>query len=225
MKTYTPKLDTAVLERLQEYASLFAPDFPQSKPAKWAGVYLQGLLLDGERKSIEPLSHRVTLPDGLVSADPEQALQQFISQSPWDEQRVLARYRSRLAKTFASPDGIFLFDDVSFPKQGDGSVGVQRQYCGAAGKKANCQVAVSVHYVSPQCHYPLDMRLYLPDSWLADEERLDKAGVPEPERRPLTKPEIALELLDRVRAEGLPGRRAVADAGYGVSREFRDGLA
>jgi SRSO17 transposase len=225
MKTYTPDLDLAVLERLRDYAALFAEDFPQAKPARWAGVYLQGLLLDGERKSIEPLSGRVTLPDGLTSKDPEQALQQFVNQSPWDEHQVLRRYRAHLARTFASPDGIFLFDDVSFPKQGQHSVGVQRQYCGALGKKANCQVAVSVHYVSPQGHYPLDLRLYLPDRWLTDKDRLDKAGVPEAERRPLTKPQIALELLDRVRAEGLPGGVVVADAGYGVAGDFRAGLA
>jgi SRSO17 transposase len=225
MKTYTPELDPAVLARLRDYAALFAADFPQAKPARWASVYLQGLLLDGERKSIEPLSRRVTLPEGLTSKDPEQALQQFVNQSPWDERPVLCRYRARLAETFASPAGVFLFDDVSFPKQGRHSVGVQRQYCGALGKKANCQVAVSVHYVSPRGHYPLDLRLYLPDGWLTDAQRLDKARVPEADRRPLTKPAIALELLDRVRGEGLPGWAVVADAGYGVSGDFRDGLA
>jgi SRSO17 transposase len=224
MKTYTPDLTPAVFDRLGDYATLFADDFPQSKPARWAGVYLQGLLLDGERKSIEPLSHRVTLPDGLTSKDPEQALQQFVNQSPWDEYKVLTRYRAHLAQTFARSDGIFLFDDVSFPKQGTHSVGVQRQYCGALGKKANCQVAVSVHYVSPNGHYPLDVQLYLPDSWRGNEERLDRAGVPRDRRRARTKPEIALDLLDRVRAEGLPGWAVVADAGYGVSGNFRDGL-
>jgi SRSO17 transposase len=225
MKTYTPQLDATVLDRLRDYAARFAADFPQVKPARWAGVYLQGLLLDGERKSIEPLSRRVTLPAGLTSKDPEQALQQFVNQSPWDEHQVLRRYRGHLARIFASPEGIFLLDDVSFPKQGRHSVGVQRQYCGALGKKANCQVAVSVHYVSPTGHYPLDLRLYLPDGWLADAKRLDRAGVPDAERRPLTKPQIALELLDRVRAEGLPGWAVVADAGYGASGDFREGLA
>src|SRR5258708_599284 len=225
MKTYTPTLDAAVLDRLRDYAALFADDFPQAKPARWAGVYLQGLLLDGERKSIEPLSHRVRLPEGLTSKDPEQALQQFVTQTPWAHRAVLRRYRDHLAHTFASPEGIFLFDDVSFPKQGTHSVGVQRQYCGALGKKANCQVAVSVHYVSPRGHYPLDLRLYLPDSWLSDAARLDRAGVPKEQRRPLTKPDIALELLDRVRGEGLRGAVAVADAGYGVSGAFRAGLA
>src|SRR5262249_9205981 len=225
MKTYTPELSPSVLGRLAEYAETFAPEFPQARPALWGGVYLQGLLIDGERKSVEPLSRRVTLPEGLAGIkDKDQALQQFVNQSPWDHKPVLRRYRSLLAQTFASPQAIFLFDDVSFPKQGKCSVGVQRQYCGALGKKANCQVAVSVHYVSPKGHYPLDLRLYLPEVWLADEDRLDKAGVPQAERRSLTKAEIALELLDGVRAEGLPGRAVVADAGYGVSEEFRDGL-
>src|SRR5215218_5358021 len=98
MKTFTPDLDPAVLGRLREYAAHFAPDFPQSKPARWAGVYLHGLLADGERKSIEPLSRRVALPPGLHSTDPEQALQQFVSQSTWDEQKVLARYRALMAE-------------------------------------------------------------------------------------------------------------------------------
>jgi SRSO17 transposase len=224
MKTYTPELDPAVLGRLRDYATLFADEFPHARPALWASVYLQGLLLDGERKSIEPLSGRVTLPEELAVKDKDQALQQFVNQSPWEEAKVLKRYRSELAGTFQCPEGIFVFDDVSFPKQGTHSVGVQRQYCGALGKKANCQVAVSVHYVSPRGHYPLDLRLYLPDSWLQDEARLDKAGVPQDQRRALSKPEIALELLDGVRAEGLPGWAVVADCGYGVSGDFRDGL-
>src|SRR4051794_2846096 len=176
MKTYTPTLAPSVLGRLADYAASFAPDFPQARPAQWAAVYLHGLLLDGERKSIEPLSRRVSLPETLAVADPDQALQQFLNQSPWDERKLLRRYRRRLARTFASPEGIFVIDDVSFPKQGKHSVGVQRQYCGALGKKANCQVAPSVHYVGPTGHYPLAMRLFLPDRWLQDEGRVGEAG-------------------------------------------------
>lgn len=112
MKTFTPTLDPAVLDRLRAYAARFAPDFPQSKPARWAGVYLQGLLLDGERKSVEPLARRITLPPGLASKDPEQALQQFVNQSPWDDRPVLARYRGLMAEHFASPDGVFVVDDT-----------------------------------------------------------------------------------------------------------------
>jgi SRSO17 transposase len=224
-KTYTPELPPEVLDRLRAYADVFRHDFSHKKQALWSHVYLQGLLLDGERKSIEPLSGRVTLPPGLQAKDPEQALQQFVNQSPWEDDALARRYRRHLAATFASPEGIFVIDDTSFPKQGKHSVGVQRQYCGALGKKANCQVAPSVHYVSPLGHYPLAMRLFLPDRWIEDEQRLDKAGVPESFRRAQTKGQIALDLLDLVRDEGLPGWLVVADAGYGVSEDFRQGLA
>lgn len=223
-KTYTPELTPDVLQRLEAYAARFRDDFRFERPARWAGVYLAGLIQEGERKSIEPLSRRVALPPELQVKDPEQALQQFVNQSPWDEQQVLKRYRAVMAEAFADPEGIFVIDDTSFPKQGKHSVGVQRQYCGALGKRANCQVAPSVHYVSPKGHCPLAMRLYLPESWLSDPKRLDTVGVPEAERRPLSKGQIALELLDQVRAEGWPGQVVVADAGYGVAQEFRDGL-
>jgi SRSO17 transposase len=224
-KTYTPELTPDVLRRLDDYAARFRQAFGTDRPARWSGVYLAGLIQEGERKSIEPLSRRVALPPDLRVKDPEQALQQFVSQSPWDERAVLQRYRTVMAKTFASPKGIFVIDDTTFPKQGRHSVGVQRQYCGALGKKANCQCAVSVHYVAPKGHYPLAMRLYLPERWIEAPERLEKAGVPEEERRQLSKGQIALELLDRVRGEGLAGGLVVADAGYGVSGPFRDGLA
>src|SRR4051812_16931456 len=205
-KTYTPELTPDVLRRLEGYAVHFRDDFRRDRPARWAPVYLAGLIQEGERKSIEPLARRVALPRELQVKDPDQALQQFVNQSPWDEQQVLKRYRAVLARTFADPAGIFVIDDTSFPKQGKHSVGVQRQYCGALGKKANCQVAPSVHYVSPKGHYPLARRLYLPESWTQDPKRLDRVGVPADAREAKTKGQIALELLDRVRAEGLPGR-------------------
>ena len=138
----------------------------------------------------------------------------------------MSRYRGVMAKDLASPRGIFLFDDTGFPKQGQHSVGVQPQYCGQLGKKANCQVAVTVHYVSPKGHFPAALRLYLPQSWTASSERLVEAGVPEAFREERTKGQIALELLDQVRGEGhLPGDLVIADAAYGVSQALRDGLA
>src|SRR4051812_14796642 len=204
-RTYTPELAPDVLDRLAAYAASFRGDFNRPRQAAWCGVYLRGLITDGDRKSVEPMAARVPLPPALDVADADQALQQFLGQSTWDEQAVLRRYRAAMAAKFADPAGIFVIDDTTFPKQGTHSVGVQRQYCGALGKKANCQCAVSVHYVAPRGHYPLAVRLYLPESWLGDSKRLDKAKVPEGERRPLTKGQIALELLDRARAEGLPG--------------------
>jgi SRSO17 transposase len=223
-KTYTPELPADVLDRLDGYAEQFRSDFNRPRQAAWCGVYLHGLLADGERKSIEPMARRLARRLDFDVTDPDQALQQFVSQSTWDEQVVGRHYRDLMAQTFADPDGIFVIDDTSFPKQGRHSVGVQRQYCGALGKKANCQVAPSVHYVGKKGHCPLAMRLYLPECWLVDSKRLEKAGVPEACRAPRSKGQIALELLDQVRSEGWPGRIVVSDAGYGVAQDFRDGL-
>ena len=226
-RTFTPELDAGVLRRLEAYAAHFAADFNRPRQRAWCAVYLAGLLQDGERKSIEPLSRRVALPAALAGTqDPDQGLQQFVSASTWDEAAVAARYRALLAESFANPAGVFVLDDTTFPKAGTHSVGVQRQYCGALGKKANCQAAVSLHHVGQAGHVPLALRLFLPESWLGDATRLDKAGVPTGQRRALSKGEIALELLDTVRAEGvLPGQVVVGDSGYGVSGPLRAGLA
>lgn len=224
-RTFTPTLGPGVLTRLVDYAAAFRPDFPMSRQADWSLVYLRGLLQDGDRKSIEPLVARVDLPEHLRVRNPDQCLQNFVNQADWDEQAVWKRYRSAMAAAFADPEAVLVIDDTTFPKQGKHSVGVQRQHCGALGKTANCQCAVSVHYAAPKGHCPLAMRLYLPESWAGDPERLEKAGVPDADRTFQTKGEIALGLLDLVRSEGLPGRVVVADAGYGVSKAFRDGLA
>ncbi len=225
-KTYTPELAPEVLGRLRDYAGHFRDLYRHAPQFAWGGVYLRGLLEDGERKSIEPMAARVPLPLELSHIkDAEQALQQFVNQSPWDEQKILSRYRGVMAASLASPQGIFVIDDTSFPKQGKHSVGVQHPYCGQLGKKANCQVAVTVHYVSPKGHFPAALRLYLPKSWIGSPKRLDAAGVPPQYRREQTKGQIALELLDQVRAEGvLPGDVILTDAGYGTSQDFREGL-
>ena len=134
-RTFTPELDASVLTRLEAFAAHFAEDFTRPRQRAWCGVYLVGLLQDGERKSIEPLSRRVMLPVALQGTqDPDQGLQQFVSQSSWDEQAVGRRYRALMAATFADPAGVFVLDDTTFPKAGTHSVGVQRQYCGALGK-------------------------------------------------------------------------------------------
>jgi len=215
--TETPALDSQVLERLEAYALAFRPLFPRSDQFRQGQIYLHGLLLDGERKSIEPLSGRV--PDG-----DEQRLQQFVNQSPWDAAPVLQAYRARMAAAFARADGLLVVDDTSFPKQGTHSVGVARQYCGALGKRANCQVAVSLHYATPEADYPLALRLYLPETWTTASKRLEQARVPPAERTFRPKWQIALDLLDLVREEGLPHWLVVADAGYGAVGEFRAGL-
>ena len=163
-RTFTPTLSPGVLSRLEAYADVFPGNFPMRRQAQWSLVYLRGLLQDGERKSIEPMVARVDLPAPLRVKNPDQCLQNFVNQADWDEQALWRRYRGHMAKTFADPEAVFIIDDTTFPKQGKHSVGVQRQHCGALGKKANCQCAVSVHYASHVGHHPLASRLYLPES-------------------------------------------------------------
>lgn len=213
----TPELDADVLERLWTYAWRFRRLFPRSDQFRQGGIYLHGLLLDGERKSIQPLSQRVPGGD-------EQRLQQFVNQSPWDTAPVLREYRAGLAEVLAGENGLIVIDDTGFAKQGKHSVGVKRQYSGTLGKVGNCQVAVSLHYANGEDEYPLALRLYLPEDWTKDPERLTKARVPEAERGFKPKWQIALDLLDTVREEGLPHAAVVADAGYGTASEFRAGL-
>jgi SRSO17 transposase len=216
------ELDAEVLARLDEYASEFMADFGLIIRRYWAGVYLQGLMLDGERKSIQPLAQRVNVPGW--HGDTMQALQQFVDQSPWDEQAVLRTYRRLLAAALADASGVIVIDDTGFAKKGRHSAGVARQYSGTLGKTDNCQVAVSLHYAAPNGDYPLALRLYLPDSWISQPERMQAVRVPAQTQVRCTKGEIALDLLDQVRAEGLAHQAVIADAGYGLSVDFRRGL-
>lgn len=124
----------AVRQQLQDYVEEFTAEFGRSERQHWCGKYLEGLLRGGERKSIEPLATRVGGDD--------QALQQFVNQSPWDHDAVMFRLRALMQRR-ATEGGVLVLDDTSLPKQGRHSVGVSRQYCGALGKIANCQSVVT----------------------------------------------------------------------------------
>ncbi len=180
-----------------------------------AEEYIRGLLMDGDRKSVEPMAGR--LQDGDV-----QALQQFVNQSPWPTQEVRASLARKVEGEFVA-EPYWLVDEVSFPKQGKHSVGVARQYCGALGKTANCQVAVTLDLGTEESSTPLDWALYLPEQWIDDPTRRKKAGIPE-EITFKTKIELALDLIDEVRAWGLHDRLVLADSGYGDAYDFRHGL-
>jgi SRSO17 transposase len=118
---------------------------------------------------------------------------------------------------------VWVIDDTGFPKQGEHSVGVERQYSGTLGRIGNCQVAVSVHHVGEQGHTILGWRLYLPESWAKDRQRREEAGIPQ-DVEFQTKWQLGLDIIDQVRGWGLADRTVVTDAGYGDATEFRDGL-
>ncbi|MFD4416075.1 IS701 family transposase [Streptomyces sp. NPDC058251] len=203
------------VERLRGELSEFVADVfgsvPRRDQRRWGECYLRGLMLDGRRKSIQPMAER--LPDGNM-----QALQQFVNQSPWDPLPVRRRIAKRLSEA-VQPE-VWVVDDVSFPKCGTASAGVARQYCGALGKRANCQVAVSVHAATDAASCPLEWELFLPGEWADDDRRRRRAGVPE-EVEHVSKTRLALGLLDRLAAQGLAVPVIVADAGYGRSVSFR----
>lgn len=211
-------MDAHEVNRARAKLAIFVADVFASVPRKdqraKSDCYLRGLMLDGRRKSIQPMAER--LPDGN-----EQNLQQFVNQSTWDPVPVRRRIAERMVP-LVGPDA-WAVDDVSFPKDGKMSVAVAHQYCGALGKQSNCQVAVSVHAVSDTASCPLQWRLFVPREWADDAVRRQKTGMPR-EVGHREKWRLALDTLDELAGWGLVPPVVVADAGYGQNADFRDGL-
>jgi SRSO17 transposase len=184
--------------------------------------YLTGLLLAGERKSVEPMAAK--LDPAHVRAR-HQAMHHFVASAPWEAEALL-----RVASDYAlaqlerhAPVAAWVVDDTGMPKQGQHSVGVARQYCGALGKRANCQVAVMLSLANAVLSVPCAYRLYLPEQWAQDPQRRAEAGVPR-DVKFQTKWEIALGLIDQLQSEGLAPAPILADAGYGVVTALREAL-
>jgi SRSO17 transposase len=184
--------------------------------------YCTGLMLPGDRKSVEPMAAR-TAP--ARTAAQHQSLLHFIGVAPWSDEKVLAKVREMVLPAIEEHGRIdaWIIDDTSFPKQGTHSVGVYHQYCGQLGKQANCQVAVSLSLANHFASLPVDYRLYLPKGWAEDRARRDKAGVPL-DISFKTKPEIALEQIRWACEAGLPRGIGLMDAAYGNDSRLRSGM-
>jgi SRSO17 transposase len=184
--------------------------------------YCTGLLLPGERKSIEPMAARLD-PAHVPSL--HQALHHFVATAPWSDPAMLRAVREQVLPTLTrhGPITAWIVDDTSFPKKGTHSVGVARQYCGHLGKQDNCQVAVSLSLANDWASLPVAFELYLPEAWANDPARRAKAGVPNTLTF-RTKPQIALQQIRRALAEGLPPGVVLGDAGYGIDTDFRTTL-
>jgi SRSO17 transposase len=184
--------------------------------------YCTGLLLPGERKSVEPMAARLA-PHNVRRM--HQSLHHVVADAPWSDEAVLDRALDFVlpAMLGRGPVVAWVVDDTGFPKKGNHSVGVARQYCGQIGKQDNCRVAVSLSVTTETSSMPVAFRLYLPEVWAKDSERREKAGVP-PEVLFRTKPETALAQIRRARDRGIPEGVVLADAGYGTDTGFRTAL-
>jgi SRSO17 transposase len=208
-----------MVDELERYYQAFKPAFERCDQAAHGWVYLRGLLSDLPRKVTE----RIALRFGVNV----RSLQHYMGQSGWGCEALLKIHQAQVVETLGEEDGVVLVDESGMLKQGEHSVGVARQWCGSVGKVANAQVGVYLGYASRKGHSFLDARLFLPEEWFAEThtEMRQACSVPE-ELSYQTKPEIGLELLQNALQRGeLPFRWVTADALYGDSPLFRDGIA
>jgi SRSO17 transposase len=184
--------------------------------------YCKGLLLPGERKSVEPMAARLA-PNDVRRM--HQSLHHLVADAPWNDEEMLAEVREYVLPTMQKqgPVVAWIVDDTGFPKQGKHSVGVARQYCGQIGKHDNCQAAVSLSVSTWSASLPIAWRLYLPEVWCQDSERCQQAGVPEGIEFQ-TKPEIALQQIRKAVEQEIAVGVVLADAGYGNGTPFRTAL-
>jgi len=180
-------------------------------------LYVAGQIGPGERKSIQPMAER------FAPGNYDQ-LHHFVAAGVWDAAPLQTELLVQADHLVGGSDAVLVIDDTAVPKKGKHSVGVAAQYASALGKTANCQTLVSLTLARGEVPVMLALRLFLPDSWTGDRVRLKRAGVPVECRTARTKPEIALAEIDRVMAAGVRFGCVLADAGYGLSAPFRQGL-
>lgn len=205
---------------IDDYMAPFAQYFRRSNGRELAQSYVVGLMMDGERKSVEPMSERVHAS--------ERGMQRLLTGVKWDREGTISEYRRQMLAETSDPQGVLVVDDTGFPKKGSHSVCVARQYSGSLGKVDNCQIGVSMTYVGQGFAWPYTMDLFIPESW-------DKPGDPKCDslRQETRMPEsahyrekwrIALEQIDMARQDGAPYRAILADSWYGNITAFREAL-
>jgi SRSO17 transposase len=205
------------IPELAEFLRSYRKHFYRVESLQVLERYATGLLAEiGRRKSGAAVARAVA---GLS----RQALCRLMVETEWDEAAVNRHRIATMIARVVAGDGMLVIDDTGLPHKGKKAVGIAHQYCGELGKKANCQVVVTIHYVDPYYAWPVLGRLYLPESWCEDEKRRKAAEIPA-EITFQTKPEIALDLIDQARAMGIPFSTVGADSGYGDNPNFLDGL-
>jgi SRSO17 transposase len=216
----TPEKVEELADELVAYHAEFADLYYRVEQAHWGYRYLQGLMAPIETKSIQPMA--MALEGGNI-----QAMQQFIGQGQWQDEKLLKKHWQLVNETLGEADGVWIVDGSGFPKKGKHSAGVARQWCGQLGKVENCQVGVFAAYASRKGYTLLDRRLYLPEGWFDKDHQMlwKECGIPD-DMSFKTKPALALEMLEAVMAEGTLDFRWVAcDEAYGKDPTFLDGVA
>ena len=201
---------------LDRWLSPFVSVLRHKARARMCPVYVAGLIGAGDRKSVQPMAAR----DGEVGYD---QLHHFIASGVWDAAPLEKALLAEADRMVGGADAWLIVDDTALPKKGEHSVGVAPQYASSLGKTANCQSLVSLTLASREVPVMVGLRLFLPESWTDDSERMARARVPEDRQTPLTKPEIAIEEIDRVIASGVRFGCVLADFGVRLERGFPSG--
>ena len=181
-------------------------------------LYISGLIGPGERKSVQPMAERV-VPGGYDQ------LHHFVAAGVWDAAPLEAELLVQADRLVGGDDAVLVIDDTALPKKGNHSVGVTPQYASVLGKTANCQTLVSLTLASGEVPVMVGLRLFLPESWTSGADRMARAWIPADHQAFRSKPEIAIDEVDRVRAAGVRFGCVLADAGYGMSASFRHALS
>jgi SRSO17 transposase len=211
-------------ERIANYAALYDRLFKRDDQREWFRLYILGLLTAPSRKNVEAIAATVA-PEIQTGANLAQALQHFVSESPWEHSKVLARYRECLPPAFREGAINWVIHESVLLKKGSSSVGTQRQMAWSIKKKVNCQVAVVIGITGKAGYVPLSIRLYLPRYWLREHSELAEKTVPRHLNQHFTKQDIAVQLIEELRAEGWVAERAIMEEGYSATDGFLEALA